>query len=533
MACAAAWPAAAVAGIASSFTGTEGTALSGVVVDHISTMSSCGNFSQMTINWGDGSATSSGAAYEAGDGCDITNTTPHTYTEEGSYTTEVSYALPGGGLSEDAGSATIADATLSGSAVNDFTVAAGSPVSGTVADWSDAVAEALSHYTTTIDWGDGTVTAGTITSYTVTGSHTYVNGGRYPITVTVRDDGGSTMTAHEHAYVTGCPTSAPSTPAPAFWPSSNTLNGRWVQAIFHDVLGRSPSNSELTAFTNALSFGATRSQEVMTLLSSTAYRTDVIDSDYQRYLRRSPSGSETSAALSELGSGTGDEELAAQVLGSPSYYSSRGGSSIDGFLGAMYCDAVYRAIDVFDQNNGDYALSMGTMTRAQIAAGVTSSGEYLKDTANGYYLHYLRRVATPTELAAGAYVIDSLSDEQLIADLLAGTEYFDIFNPVVTVATTSIAHGTITTTLNRYASVTLTVLHVIPHLSQDITISKPHTRLVGTVHFGRHRPGRLKLHWNGKVDGRRLSRGSYILLLKAYRGRKLVGVSDALPFKIR
>jgi hypothetical protein len=58
-----------------------------------------------------------------------------------------------------------------------------------------------SDYSATIDWGDGSSSAGTVSPgtghgpYTVTGSHTYGSTGTFTITTTIKDVGGSTTVA--------------------------------------------------------------------------------------------------------------------------------------------------------------------------------------------------------------------------------------------------------------------------------------------------------------------------------------------------
>jgi hypothetical protein len=55
-------------------------------------------------------------------------------------------------------------------------------------------------FTVVWNWGDGTTTSGTISNYTVTGSHVYTQKGEYTVTITITDkDGG---VAHTHKDVT-------------------------------------------------------------------------------------------------------------------------------------------------------------------------------------------------------------------------------------------------------------------------------------------------------------------------------------------
>jgi hypothetical protein len=78
----------------------------------------------------------------------------------------------------------------------------GTQFTGVVAAFTDTDTSTATDYTATIDWGDGTTSAGVIASssahgfgFTVSGSHTYSEEGQYPIAVTVHDVDGSTSTA--------------------------------------------------------------------------------------------------------------------------------------------------------------------------------------------------------------------------------------------------------------------------------------------------------------------------------------------------
>jgi hypothetical protein len=59
--------------------------------------------------------------------------------------------------------------------------------------------EGLSHYSATVDWGDGTTSAGTIirdgSNLRVAGAHSYSHHGHYSIDVSISDDGGPAVTA--------------------------------------------------------------------------------------------------------------------------------------------------------------------------------------------------------------------------------------------------------------------------------------------------------------------------------------------------
>src|SRR5262249_30500793 len=141
-----------------------------------------------TINWGDGTSSAGTITQSAGV---FTVSGSHTYVGdtlggrsgvvEGNRT-EVRH----GGLAAQkaTSSATVTDPNVIVTGGFSFTVAEGSAaVSGIVATFTDpgnptGTAEDAADYGATINWGDGTSSAGTITQsagrFTVSGSHTYV-----------------------------------------------------------------------------------------------------------------------------------------------------------------------------------------------------------------------------------------------------------------------------------------------------------------------------------------------------------------------
>jgi hypothetical protein len=149
-----------------------------------------------TINWGDGTAMSVGTV--SGTDSQIGVAGGHTYAEEGSYTvtTTVSDAATGESLVTATSTATVADAPITAKGTT-ITGAEGAVASGVVATFTDP--GTASDFTATINWGDGSTSTGTVaaaaTGFQVTGSHTYVDEGTHPISVSIKDVGGSTATA--------------------------------------------------------------------------------------------------------------------------------------------------------------------------------------------------------------------------------------------------------------------------------------------------------------------------------------------------
>jgi hypothetical protein len=177
-------PAAAHAAVTSAQatapTGMIETESSTVQVGSFTTDTPSDSFSA-TIDWGDGTAASVATLSQNGSTFTVSGT--HTYAEDGSY--PLSFTVTETGSSPDvktSNTATVmvAEGTFILQGASPITTPEGSPWTGTVATFQDpGSTDPPSDYTATIDWGDGTSTAGTITgsngSYTVTGSHTYAD----------------------------------------------------------------------------------------------------------------------------------------------------------------------------------------------------------------------------------------------------------------------------------------------------------------------------------------------------------------------
>ncbi len=184
---------------ASPVAGTEGAAFTGPVATFtVPPSTSVPSAFTATVNWGDGS-TSSGSITQATSGGPYTVSGTHTYADEGTFATGVTVTDNQLALNTAtaAGTATIADAsiTVTGTTVAPQTTNAAFTVP--VATFTDGnPTTPLGDFTASIDWGDGTTSAGTIASPgTVEGAHTYASHGTYSVKVTVSDSGGSSGSA--------------------------------------------------------------------------------------------------------------------------------------------------------------------------------------------------------------------------------------------------------------------------------------------------------------------------------------------------
>jgi hypothetical protein len=61
----------------------------------------------------------------------------------------------------------------------------------------------------------------------------------------------------------------------------------------------------------------------------------------------------------------------------------------------------------------------------------------------------------------------------------------------------------------------------------------PRIRVIGRVPLGRTRKGANRFRWNGKVNGKRLAAGTYLLTYRALRGKRVLSLSRSIRFTVR
>ena len=60
----------------------------------------------------------------------------------------------------------------------------------------------------------------------------------------------------------------------------------------------------------------------------------------------------------------------------------------------------------------------------------------------------------------------------------------------------------------------------------------PRVRVVGKVPLGRAKKGRNRKRWNGRVNGKRLRRGTYLLTYRSLKGKRITNTSDSIRIRV-
>jgi hypothetical protein len=191
-----------------------------------------------------------------------------------------------------------------------------------------------------------------------------------------------------------------------------------------DLLNRPANTTADTNYIPELAAAAISPQSVaLTILGTSEYRTDLINSYYQAYLGRPADQAGLANFLNYMQSGGTDQGVQAQILSSPEFFADQGSTNV-GFVDALYTELLQRAADsgATPLING---LANGSLSRAQVATQILDSGEYEGDLVKAWYSQFLGRVPSAgeltnwlTDLSAGA------ANEHVIADLVGSAEFF-------------------------------------------------------------------------------------------------------------
>ena len=137
------------------------------------------------------------------------------------YHITVKAADDGGSTAQADFGATVSDGKLTADANKSLSGVATTALTSVVGSFTDEAAAqaAAADFAATINWGDSTTSAGTVSktasgAFSVSGTHTYASAGSKSITATVTDEEGSTVTLHATATIGAAPIVLPATGQP-------------------------------------------------------------------------------------------------------------------------------------------------------------------------------------------------------------------------------------------------------------------------------------------------------------------------------
>lgn len=204
-----------------------------------------------------------------------------------------------------------------------------------------------------------------------------------------------------------------------------THNQLFINQLYHDLLGREVDAGGLTYWDAQLAAGLPRGVMALQIEQTLEYAQRTVSSVYSRYLHRAADPGGLSFFSQLFLQGVTVEQMSAMLAGSTEFYTVQGGGTNDGFLNALYEDALGRPVDP-DGLAWWSAQLAGGVSRTTVALQVLSTTEYRQDVVQAAYQQFLGRAADPGglsywvgQLQAGA------TDQQLNAGLAGSEEYYD------------------------------------------------------------------------------------------------------------
>ena len=396
-----------------------------------------------TIDWGDGATATAGSIAVDPNSHLFTVSGQHNYSRVGTYPITVTLrhlAAPAATVTSGAQIVGVTTTGQGGIAAAGLAVSAyerNTPTSLAVATFTDANPSlAPGDFSAAIDWGDGATSAGSVVlssggaggtplpQFTVNGSHQYLDEGHFTIQVSIDQTAGpasgatsatvtSIATVHEQLLEEG---------------TVGTPNQNYIQEVYRDLFFRQAEPEGRDFWAAQLTQGTPRDQVAHAIVQTAfpeEFQRDAVDALYQQYLGRTPDASGRQYWTDYLYQGGTIEGMSQALASSQEYFNARGGGASDGFLKALFHDALGRPIDSGTLTYFTGLMAKG-MSAAEVADAVFSSDEYHRLRVDALFEQFMGRAADTGALGYFAGELDNgATDELVIAQLISSDEYFN------------------------------------------------------------------------------------------------------------
>jgi hypothetical protein len=220
-----------------------------------------------------------------------------------------------------------------------------------------------------------------------------------------------------------------------------TKDQAWLHTVYMQILGRDIDSGAASAWLSFLTFNEQNGRTALSQLlpQSDEYRANLITQTYISLLHRRPGAVEVANWLPLLRQGSAPagqpsphEQFIIDVVQSGEYFFLQRGTDLIAsskqWLVSMFTNILGRA--TVNPSAPDFQAYLNTLLaayqpeRMAVADQLDTSFEYRLGLVQNFYQTYLRRKATPVEIAAFTNANPALTDEQLIAMLVSSNEYF-------------------------------------------------------------------------------------------------------------
>ena len=200
---------------------------------------------------------------------------------------------------------------------------------------------------------------------------------------------------------------------------TNTLDGDFVGLLYLNVLGRAPSQEELTAWLDLMAAGRTREEVVLGFSQSPEFiinsdtaalrfstpvlAQDFADDVYRLYgatLGRTPDAAGLAGWADSLAKGRSLAEVATGFIQSQEFQTRYGAADTTQFVTLLYQNVLGRAPDTAGLQGWTDQLNNNALSREQVVLGFSQSAEYIAGT-DAAYRGYMAALSTGDRLISG------------------------------------------------------------------------------------------------------------------------------------
>ncbi len=189
--------------------------------------------------------------------------------------------------------------------------------------------------------------------------------------------------------------------------STGTQDQRYINDVFFELLNRPADPGALSFFAPQIAAGTAKEVVLLEIETSVnaagrnEYQDNTVNNVFQQFLGRNADLGALNFYDAQLTSGTGIQQIQAQVIGSDEYFANAGTTN-NGFVEAMYRDIVNREpdaggeafyINLINQTTQQNPNFTQAQVRAVVAANFLGQTEGIQDEITNFYIIYLNRNA--------------------------------------------------------------------------------------------------------------------------------------------
>ncbi len=202
------------------------------------------------------------------------------------------------------------------------------------------------------------------------------------------------------------------------------VNGKYVVAVYSDVLNRAPDPDGLNYWTQLLDSGSPPSKVAESIAHSAEYYANfVIKPDYLKLLNRAADDAGVANSTALMKNGLTDQQLEADLVASDEFFTDAGGANT-AWVDGIYQKLLSRQADASGEAYWDGQLAAG-VSRSDIAQRIAGSTENNTQLINDDYFHYLGRAADAGGLDywLGQFAAGK-ANEDIVAGFTGSAEYY-------------------------------------------------------------------------------------------------------------